>query len=138
MFIIDMVVLLTGINAVYFYWQMSQTLPMLKYVAYMLSAGMFIFTVMHFYMYEFLITFKCSLKEVYKNSLIMAFASLPMNIFLVLFVVIVSYLFFSILTPIAIVLVTALFWVSFMRFPIDFYAARKIKNELIDRKESDE
>lgn len=138
MFIIDIVVLVTGINAIYFYWQISETMPMLKYVAYVLSAAMCIFTVMHFYMYEFLVTFKCSIMEVYKNSLIMTFATLPMNIFLVLFVVIVSYLFFSILTPIAIVLVTALFWVSFMRFPIEFYAARKIKRELIDRKESDE
>ena len=137
-FIIDIIVLITGINAIYFYWKMSAAMPALRWVSYILAFVMFIYTIMHFYMYEFLVTFKLKVRDVYKNSLIMAFAALPMNIFLMAFVAICSYLFFSFLTPIAILLVAALFWVSFMRFSIDFFAARIIKRELIDRKESDQ
>lgn len=137
-FIIDILVLVSGINAINFYWRMAETMPPLRYISYILVAVMVVYTIMHFYMYEFLVTFNVRIRDVYKNSLIMAFAALPMNIFLALFVIVASYLFFSILTPVAILLVTAVCWISFMRFPIDFFAARKIKRELIDRKESDE
>ena len=133
-FIIDAVVLFTGTNAIYFYWKMSAQVPMFIYIAYAMVAVMAIYTWMHFYMYEFLITFNVSIKDVYKNSLIMAFGALPMNVFLTIFVIVASYMFFSILTPVAILLVAALFWVSFMRFPIDFYAARIIKRQLIDKR----
>ena len=70
----------------------------------------------------------------------MAFGALPMNIFLTVFVLVMTYFAFSYLTPIAIILVTFLFWVSLMRFCIDFSSARKIKKELIDKadKGSDE
>jgi len=136
-FIIDMVVLITGVNAIYFYFKISEAVPALGYVAYFLVCVMMILTMMHFYLYEFLVTFDLRIIDAYKNSVIMTFAALPMNIFLMVFVIAITYLLFSILTPIAILLVTALFWVSFMRFPIDFFAARIIKRELIDRKESD-
>jgi len=139
-FIIDIVVLVSGVNSIYFYFNMSGQYPMLRYLAYFMIAAMIIYTFMHFYMYEFLITFNVKVKDVFKNSLIMAFASAPINVFLVIFVVVATYMFFSILTPIAILLVTFLFWVSLMRFCIDFSSARKIKKELIDKvnKESDE
>ena len=138
MFVIDLVVLATGTNAIYFYWKMSATIPALKYLAVLMVAAMGLYTIMHFYMYEFLVTFNVKLKDVYKNSLIMAFAAFPMNVFLVIFVTVLSYFCFSYLTPIAIILVIAIFWISFMRFPIDFYAARIIKRELIDKQKGDE
>ena len=139
-FIIDIIVLVSGTNAIYFYWSMSQKIPALEYVSYVMAGMMLIYTFMHFYMYEFLVTFKVSVKDVYKNSLIMAFGALPMNIFLTAFVLVVTYLAFSCLTPIAILLLAGVCWVSFMRFPIDFYAARIIKRQLIDAKgeESDQ
>lgn len=138
MFVIDIIVLTAGTNAIYFYLQMSKTYPVLQYVAYIMMGIILVYTIMHFYMYEFLVTFNVKLTDVYKNSLIMTFAALPMNLFFVVFVFVVTYLGFSFLTPIAIILVTLLFWISFMRFPIDFYAARLIKRELIDKKKGDE
>lgn len=139
-FIIDVVVLITGTNAIYFYWSMADKIPALMYVSYAMMGVMAIYTFMHFYMYEFLVTFKVSIKDVFKNSLIMAFGALPMNIFLTAFVIVVTYFAFSYLTPIAILLVVGLCWMSFMRFPIDFYAARLIKRQLIDgrNEESDQ
>lgn len=139
-FLIDLVVLFAGVNSIYFYFSMAAQYPVMQYLAYFMIVCMVIYTFMHFYMYEFLVTFKVSIKDVFKNSLIMAFASAPINLFLVVFIIVATYMFFSVLTPIAIVLVTGLFWVSLMRFCIDFCSARKIKKELIDKadKGSDE
>ena len=136
-FIIDLIVLVTGTNAIYFYWSMADKIPALAYVSYAMIGVMAIYTFMHFYMYEFLVTFKISVKEVYKNSLIMAFGALPMNIFLTVFVLVMTYFAFSYLTPIAILIIACICWVSFMRFPIDFYAARLIKRQLIDGRDEE-
>ena len=139
-FIIDLVVLFAGTNSIYFYFSVAKQYPAMQYLAYFMVVTRIIYTFMHFYMYEFLVTFNVSIKDVFKNSLIMAFASAPINVFLVVFIVVATYVAFSYLTPIAIILVTFLFWVSLMRFCIDFSSARKIKKELIDKadKGSDE
>lgn len=137
-FIINTVLIAACAFSIHFYAQMAATMPFMKYLAYVLMIMLLMIFIMHFYIYEFIITFKVSIKDAYKNSLIMAFAGLPMNIFLLAFVVVVTCLAFTYLTPIAIILVAAIFWISFMRFPIDFYTARKIKRDLIDARGENE
>lgn len=51
----------------------------LFYLKYMILCIFFIYTFMHFYIYQMIITFKLSLKDVYKNSLLLALGKLPRN-----------------------------------------------------------
>lgn len=98
-----------------------------------------IYTFMHYYMFEFAVTFDISVGAMFKNSAIMAVAAMPMNILLTAISCFGIYILMSVFALPAFMLIMIVFWISFMRFPIDFYTARKIKREFIDteRKENE-
>ncbi|MBO5060134.1 MAG: hypothetical protein J6C82_04400 [Clostridia bacterium] len=138
-FLIDIVALVLGLNAIIFYWSMAKNGSNLGlYMAFMVAIFMMIYTYMHFYIYQFSVTFENKLRAIYKNSLIMAFATLPMNLLLTVMVAVFTYFAFCMFTPIAIILLCFLFWISLMRFMIDFYTARVIKRKLIVAEEATE
>lgn len=97
-----------------------------------------LYTAMHFFMYEFEITFENSIKEVYKNSLIMTIATLPMCILIGGIICLLSYFVLGILPNTGIVIIAFLFWVAAMRFVIDFYSARLIKKRFLKKSEESE
>ena len=132
-FLADILVLFLGTNSIMFYSSIYKSGHQIGlYMTAIVFLFMMMYTFMHFYLYQFAITFDNKITAVFKNSFIMALASLPMNIFLTMLVLVLTYMLFSVLTPVAIVLVMLLFWISFMRFPIDFYSARIIQRKLID------
>ncbi len=101
--------------------------------------GLVIYTAMHFYMYEFEITFENKLKNVYKNSFLMAIATFPMILLLGGIICLLSYFVLGISSSTGIIIIGFLFWIGLMRFIIDFYSARCIKrNFLKEAKESEE
>ena len=131
-FLVDLVVLVLGLNAIVFYYNMAKGgNALFLYLMFISILCMLIYTSIHFYLYQFAVTFENKLGEIYKNALIMAIATMPMNLILTVFVGVCTYFVFSMLTPIAIVLLTFLCFISFMRFPIDFCSARVIKRRLI-------
>lgn len=139
--LVDILVLVLGINAIGFYWGMAAKSPIFLYLAFLVVILMVIYTFMHFYMYQFAITFDNKLGTIYKNSLLMALANMPMNLLLTVIVFVFAYFTLGMLAPIGIILVALVLWFSLMRFPIDFYTARAIKRKIIDvgdAKESDE
>lgn len=100
--------------------------------------GLIIYTAMHFYMYELEITFENNLKEIYKNSFIMAIMTFPMILLISGIICILSYFVLGILPSAGIVIIGFLFWVGLMRFIIDFYSARYIKRHFLkEAKESE-
>ena len=100
--------------------------------------GLVIYTAMHYYMYEFEITFENKIKEIYKNSLLMAIATFPMILLTGGIICLLSYFVLGILPSAGIVIVGFLFWVGLMRFIIDFYSARYIKKHFLkEAKESE-
>lgn len=133
MLIADIAVLFTGTVSLRFYMQLYKNgQGFAKYIICILIIAAMFYTFMHYYVYEFAVTFENKALDTIKNSFIMAAASMPMNLFLTLFVSLVTYLAFGFFTPIAIVFLSLFFWISLMRFPIDFYAARVIKRKLIN------
>ena len=82
--VIDIVLLFLSINAIMFYNSMfTQSGNILFMMLISLMVMMFvIYTWMHFYIYQLIVTFECTLKQLYKNALIFAIAALPMNLFL--------------------------------------------------------
>lgn len=133
MMLADIIVLITGAIAVKFYIGMYQSgYTFGKYIVCVLIIAAMIYTFLHYYVYQFGVTFENKIYATIKNSLIMAFAAMPMNILLTIIIGTITFFALSFFTPIAIVLLMVFFWLSFMRFPIDFYSARVIKRKLID------
>ena len=130
----DIIVLLFGINAVNIYTVLIKEGVTLAKYSFALSILFFvIYTFMHFYVYEFGVTFENRVWKTIKNALVMGVATFPANLFLTLFVMAVTVFAFERLSAFSIILLLLLFWISFMRFPIDFYAARLIKRKFIDK-----
>ena len=135
MLIMDISVLIFGINAVNVYISMIKSgYEFAKYALLALSIIFVFYTFLHYYVYEFGVTFENKLRNTIKNALITGIATLPANLFLTLFVVLVTMWVFIRLTAISMILLLFLMWISFMRFPIDFYVARMIKRRFIDGK----
>jgi len=134
--IVDVVMLFTFATSLLTYWNLSEV----KGAIYTLLLALNIFiilmyTTMHFYLYEMEVTFTNKLIGMYKNSFLMAVATLPMCLLITAIICIISFTLLSYLTPIAIIIVAFLCWISLMRFIIDFYAARAIKRNLLSKYE---
>lgn len=129
--LIDFIALVLGVNAIGFYWGMAANNALYLYLTFVVVVGMVIYTMMHFYMYEFAVTFDNKLSAIYKNSFLMAFANMPMNLLLMVIVLVCSYFVLGMLATVGIIIVTLVIWLSMMRFPIDFYTARMIKRKII-------
>ena len=135
MLIADICVLILGINAVSIYISMIKSgYAFAKYALAAMFLCFVLYTFMHYYIYEFGITFENKTGKTFQNALITGIATLPANIFLTAFTVIVTVVLFEMMKPLLMILLLFLIWISFMRFPIDFYAARMIKRRFIDNK----
>lgn len=53
----------------------------LYYLKYLIGCMIFIYTIMHFYIYPIMVTFRLSLKNIYRNAFLFALAKLPINVF---------------------------------------------------------
>ena len=93
---------------------------------------------MHYYIYEFCVTFENGIWKTFKNALVMGFAMFPANLLLTILVTAVTVFAFMTLPPFLIIMLMFLIWISFMRFPIDFYVARMIKRRFIDNEKNAE
>ena len=137
--ICDFAVLILGINAVNVYISLIRDgLAFAKFALASILTLSAIYTFMHYYVYEFGVTFDNRVRKTLKNAFIMGIATIPACLFLTVFVVFVTAFAFQVLTPFAIILLSFLIWISLMRFPIDFYTARIIKRRFIDGQERGE
>ncbi len=76
-FIVDVIVYIVYFSAYIFY---SRAGGALAYVNYLLLIILLIYTMMHMYIYQLMVTFKLSLKDLYKNALIFAIGKAPSNL----------------------------------------------------------
>ncbi len=86
-----------------------------------------------FYIYQLMITFEDTLFNLYKNSLILALINAPQNIFFILFTIAVNWLLFLTLTPAATLIISFIGWIGILRFAIEFYTARNIQKQILDK-----
>ena len=97
-----------------------------------------IYTFMHYYIYELSVTFENGIRKTFKNAFVMGLAMLPANLFLTIFVIVVTFFAFAVLPPSLIIALMLFIWICAMRFPIDFYVARLIKRRFINNREDTE
>ena len=85
-FAIDIVVLFLIFFASFIYLQLSGGIAYLRYILYIIGI---VYAMMHFYIYQIMITFDMSVKEIMKNSFIFTLIRLPMNIFFLIIQILV-------------------------------------------------
>ncbi|MBR5809465.1 MAG: DUF624 domain-containing protein [Clostridia bacterium] len=137
---VDIVMLVIFSFSILFYQRLSEEVGGIYTAGYIMTGVLIVlYTIIHFYLYEMEVTFQNKIRIIYKNSLLMSFATLPMCLVIGAVIVVLSFLVLRFLTPAAILIVAFLCWISFMRFIIDFYTARVIKkNFLQENKETNE
>lgn len=92
---------------------------------YLMIVLTFVVGWMHFYIYQIMVTFECTVKQLMKNALLFALGKLPMNLLLtILSVGVTGVIFMYIGNPIAAFILTMLIGMFFTRFASEFYAAR--------------
>lgn len=135
--IIDVAVLIFGINAIYFYYSMhAQTGQSIWMFICSLTVMMFIiFTWMQFYIYQLMVTFKLKFKELIKNSVLMAIAFLPFNVFFTVLNVAIVFGLFMFLDPMFAALILLVVGTLFTRLPIEFSAARRMRTLIANMEE---
>jgi len=136
---LDVIIFFCSLFSIFIYYKMSEASGGIYIILFFVACiTFFIYTIMHFYMYEFEITFKNSLMEVYRNSLVMAFATLPMCVLITLIIYFATVILLGFLNPVIVLIVAGLAWMSVMRFIIDFYVARTIKKRILSKYENNE
>lgn len=139
LFIVDAVVLILAINASYFYYAQYQSTGsyMWFFCCVAIGIAMFLYTIMHYYIYQIMTSFECTIMQLYKNAMLCALAHLPMAVIhTIISVGIIVLLSFAVYPGIVIVFNFAV-GLCLTRFPMEFYAARVIK-KVIKAKEKQE
>ena len=77
--IIDLLAFVVLTTAFFFY---SAQPGFLHYMSYVVLSVIILYTAMHFYIYQCMITFKLSIKDIFKNSAIFALVEAPKNLLL--------------------------------------------------------
>lgn len=134
----DFIILVFAINAIHFYYVLylgtSNTLWLV--LAYLMVMVMMIYTMMHPYIYQIMVTFECGIWSIYKNALIITLAKLPLNLLLLAISGVIIYALFTFLNPLAASLIMVIVGLCVARYPAEFYAARVIEKSILrDMKE---
>ena len=144
--ILDVVLIFFITNAINFYKVLGNEASggmetIFRLARYFTIAIAFIYTVIHYYAYQIMVTYVCTFRNLIKNSAIIALAKLPMTVLLTLITGAVYYLavsYIATVNPFLFVIVYGVLGLTFMRFPIEFYAARVIeKNIRAENKKED-
>lgn len=138
--IVDVVMLIAFSTSVLTYWSMSEKEGGIYSLLFIFTVVMLVmYTIMHFYLYEMEVTFEDGILNIYKNSFLMAFATMPMCLLLGAMICVFSFMALRFLMPIAIIFIAFICWVSFMRFIVDLYTSRVIKKNILSKyEETDE
>ena len=133
--LIDAVILVFGINALHFYYSfyLKAHNLMLLLLSYLMVLAFVIYTMMHSYIYQIMVTFECSLGAIYKNALLLSLAKLPSNVLTTAISGGLLYAIFMIinLNPLFAALMVFVFGLCFTRYVTDFNAARVIEKTIL-------
>lgn len=131
--IADAVVLVLGINAAYFYYGFYITTGSILWMllTYVTMLILVLYTMIHPYLYQIMVTFECSIGAMYKNALLMMIAKLPQSFLILVAEGAILFLLFTMVNPIAAALITIVVGLCLTHFPGQFYAARVIERSIL-------
>lgn len=135
--IIDIVVLILGLNAYSFYTAFAAEYAgtaagtFMDMVRYFTIVVLFIYMMMHIYIYQIMVTYKCKLWELYKSAAMMTLAKLPMNLLLTVITAAgILLIFWFIPNPMVSLIVYLVLGGILFRYPLEFYASRVIEKNI--------
>ena len=138
--IVDLLFLFFVPLAVSFYYALSTVAGLnlvCTLIIYVLLLAMLIYTMMHPYMYQLMITFECHFKDLFKNALLLALAKLPINLILTaiaLACIVLPIAFIGVMGSLAVVVAGLTVGYIVLRYPMEFYAARVIQKTFLNDK----
>ena len=137
--LIDVGVLGLSAVAMEMYWTLEKTMPngavVFQIFQDILLFIIIVYTIMHPYIYQLMITFDCTIKELYKNAMFLSLAKLPLNLLLMLIgaaIIIVPIWFFGIY-PLVVGILAPTVGIVLTRFPLGFYAVQNIQKEMLEK-----
>lgn len=137
-FIVDAAILVMGIFSGYFYYMQYTTTgnSAWLFLCGLFGALIFIYTIMHYYIYQIMVTFECTIGQLYKNAILCAVAHLPMAIVHTIISAGIIILLSLAVFPGIVIVFDLVIGLCLTRYPMEFYAARVIK-KVIKRQEKD-
>lgn len=131
--IVDAVILIVGVIALkFYYYKFTEGGVFFGIPCYIMVVALIVFMWMHFYIYQIMVTFSCTIKQLYKNALIFALGKLPMNIVLTVICAAVSAApYLLIANPFVSIIISGTIGLCFSRFVVEFYAARCMKKAIL-------
>lgn len=103
------------------FWQVMSAVVVMVTVVY---------TIMHYYIYQIMVTFECSFAKLLKNAAICAVGDLPMAVVCTVVSVGVNVLLFMLINPILVLIFDFIFGLCVTRYPMEFRAARVMEKNL--------
>lgn len=133
--LIDAVILVFGVNAMHFYYSFYTSTGNVIWLlpSYIMVVVFVLYTMMHSYIYQIMVTFECSFGAIYKNALLLSIAKLPGNILTTAISCGLLYAIFMVinLNPLFAAIIVLVFGLCFTRYVTDFYAARVIEKTIL-------
>lgn len=129
--IIDLIVAIVMYVNFRFYSQMASVNEIYGALRFFVFVILIIYIIMHFYIYPLLVTFKLSVKQIFRNSFIFAMVKLPQNLGILLICAILLFVcyFYYLLG----ILLTPLIVFSTIGLIINFSVYPTIKKYMIDK-----
>ncbi|MEE1350696.1 MAG: DUF624 domain-containing protein [Clostridia bacterium] len=132
--VLDFVIIFAAVYGIYFYGAFAADAPAAIQKFFGVSRGIvtvsfLLYTMMHIFLYQIMVTYECGFKNLLKNSFIMMMAKLPMCLLLTAVTSALFILLFVYFGKLGI-FVYAILGISLTRFPLEFYAARVIEKNI--------
>jgi len=130
--IIDLVAMFIMGFAINFYLNYKAGNILMSFASGLLILTFIIFLMMHLYIYPMLVTFKLTVKQIYKNALVFAIIKFFPNLGILLLIALLLFVTMG-LYPVIGIILYALITVSTTGLIINFYVYPKLKKYMIDR-----
>ena len=119
LFAVDTLLIYLATVAFAMYGELALTNSFMLIPLGFLAICLFIYFMMHFYMYPILVTFDLDMKYVLKDSLLLTLAHLPWNILIFLIISVITFAIYVVNIPIGLIFF-GIIGVAFMNFLINF------------------
>ena len=131
--VLDILVICLVMNAVKFYGALSVGSGVFTAVRYATFFLLMLYITMHYYIYQIMVTYKCSFIDLMKYSIIISLAKLPLTVILTVITGGIYYLFMTFIAtanPFIFAILYGIIGLTLMRFPLEFFAARVIDKNI--------
>lgn len=123
----DVIIILLIVMALKFYGIRNDIISSVAYVIIIMFSGLY--TMAHIFMYQIMITYECSVKDIIKTSLLFTGIKLPMCLLLMIATGVMCFAIFGLLGFFSVVVYSTI-GMSLTRFPLEFYASQVIDKNI--------